>query len=398
MDTRSQPVLRAPQKLTLVGENLYRSDSSSIYYGLFKKNGKQIRRSLQTTDRTLAKRRLETLRDKIDNLKTADANRLVFAEFQTDKEGRKHLSGGLAKWWYDFHVGGLKPKSRLMYANSINMLAPYFRDISVRNIGLRQVQDWAGKRSTEVAARTFNADLTTLQKILEHAVEHGLLLENLAAGIKRHKIGKKALRIPDREEFRAMLDLMRSNAGKRDASEAADLVEFLGYSGCRISEVVGDLIDPQQPKAPMCWGDINFESGMATVKDTKNHESRVVPLFPPLLRLLTDMRQHLPEQPKDSTPLFGIKTATKALTTVARRLGLPYYSHHAFRHFFCSNAIEAGVDFKVIAAWLGHKDGGVLVAKTYGHMRDEHSALMAKRMTFDAAKSSDKPAPGVKSV
>jgi len=54
------------------------------------------------------------------------------------------------------------------------------------------------------------------------------------------------------------------------------------------------------------------------------------------------------------------------------------------RHFFCSNAIEAGIDFKVIASWLGHKDGGILVAKTYGHLRAEHSAEMAKRMTFEA--------------
>jgi hypothetical protein len=48
------------------------------------------------------------------------------------------------------------------------------------------------------------------------------------------------------------------------------------------------------------------------------------------------------------------------------------------------NTIETGVDFKAIAGWLGHKDGGLLVAKTYGHLRDEHSATMAKRMTFEA--------------
>ena len=62
---------------------------------------------------------------------------------------------------------------------------------------------------------------------------------------------------------------------------------------------------------------------------------------------------------------------------------LPNFGHHALRYFFCSNAIEAGIDFKAIAGWLGHKDGGVLVAKTYGHLRAEHSAAMALRMTFD---------------
>jgi hypothetical protein len=39
----------------------------------------------------------------------------------------------------------------------------------------------------------------------------------------------------------------------------------------------------------------------------------------------------------------------------------------------------------MIADSLGHKDGGMLVARIYGHLRNEHSAAMAKRITFDAA-------------
>ena len=65
--------------------------------------------------------------------------------------------------------------------------------------------------------------------------------------------------------------------------------------------------------------------------------------------------------------------------------GLATFTHHCMRHYFVSNAIEAGVDFKTIAAWVGHKDGGRLVARTYGHLMDTHSFEMAKRMTFAAA-------------
>jgi hypothetical protein len=54
------------------------------------------------------------------------------------------------------------------------------------------------------------------------------------------------------------------------------------------------------------------------------------------------------------------------------------------RHFFCSNCIEAGVDFLTLSRWVGHSDGGVLIGKTYGHLRQEHSVAMAKRVTFDA--------------
>lgn len=47
-----------------VGENLYRYSSNRKYYGVFRNNGKLIWRSLQTTDRDLAKRRLTAEKEK----------------------------------------------------------------------------------------------------------------------------------------------------------------------------------------------------------------------------------------------------------------------------------------------------------------------------------------------
>ena len=47
-----------------VGENLYRYSSSGVYYARFRSKGKEIRHSLRTTDRELAKRRLQEDIDK----------------------------------------------------------------------------------------------------------------------------------------------------------------------------------------------------------------------------------------------------------------------------------------------------------------------------------------------
>src|SRR5205814_10138387 len=109
---------------------------------------------------------------------------------------------------------------------------------------------------------------------------------------------------------------------------------------------------------------------------------RTIPLFPPLRRLLERLRSERDHAVNQR--IFTLDSAKQALGTACEKASLPHFGHHAMRHFFCSNAIEAGCDFKVIAGWLGHKDGGVLVAMTYGHLRSEHSAAMAKRVTFDA--------------
>jgi len=57
-------------------------------------------------------------------------------------------------------------------------------------------------------------------------------------------------------------------------------------------------------------------------------------------------------------------------------------THHDLRHLFATRCIESGVDIPRVARWLGHKDGGVLAMRVYGHLRDQHSAAMAKRVTF----------------
>jgi hypothetical protein len=43
----------------------------------------------------------------------------------------------------------------------------------------------------------------------------------------------------------------------------------------------------------------------------------------------------------------------------------------------------SGIDFMTIAAWVGHKDGGVLIGKVYGHLANEHRKAMADKLKFE---------------
>jgi integrase len=40
------------------------------------------------------------------------------------------------------------------------------------------------------------------------------------------------------------------------------------------------------------------------------------------------------------------------------------------------------VDVPTVARWLGHRDGGALAMRTYGHLREEHSRAAAAKVTF----------------
>jgi integrase len=59
-------------------------------------------------------------------------------------------------------------------------------------------------------------------------------------------------------------------------------------------------------------------------------------------------------------------------------LGTKRITHHDLRRLFATRCIESGMDIPNVSRWLGHKDGGALATKTYGHLRNEHSQQVAQ--------------------
>jgi Phage integrase family len=52
-----------------------------------------------------------------------------------------------------------------------------------------------------------------------------------------------------------------------------------------------------------------------------------------------------------------------------------------FRHWFISQCVMAGIDYKTIAYWVSHRDGGVLIGRLYGHLDKAHPAKMASKLS-----------------
>ncbi len=342
----------------LVAECLYRKNSSGIYYALIKRGGKQIRRSLKTNDRKLATRRLADFRDKV-------------ARLDPNKGSTRLTFGEVAKRWLDSWRAHLRPKSITGREGNIKQLSYAFGAETVRGITRVDCEGWAEKRSPGVSASTFNQERDTLRAVLDYALREGLVLDNPAKVIIRRRNDKRAIVIPTREQFTALVATLRGLNSR--CWPAADLIELLAYSGMRKGEANAFRL-----------ADVDFGRGTFVVTGgelgTKNHEARVVPLFPGFRGFLERLKKEEPARLADS-PLVPILDAKNALDTACKLNGFPHFTHHSLRHYFVSNAIEKGVDFKTIAAWAGHKDGGLLVAKTYGHLRDTHSAEMALRMT-----------------
>src|SRR4030081_1129004 len=93
------------------------------------------------------------------------------------------------------------------------------------------------------------------------------------------------------------------------------------------------------------------------------------------------MRGERADEPPNAKA-FRVRESQKALERACKRVGTERITHHDVRHLFATRCIESGVDIPTVSRWLGHKDGGALAMKTYGHLRREHSLAQAQKVSF----------------
>lgn len=239
--------------------------------------------------------------------------------------------------------------------------------------------NWKTKAKRTISASRFDNTVDTLRHILDIATEHGVILSNPANTIGKVTPKQKSMRIPTREQFVLLVQEIRS-AGGAVSHCSADLVEFLAYTGCRIEEarwVLWSHMDQSRGVLEI-WGDPDTA--------TKNGLARRIPIIKPLSVLLGDLVRHprLPRSPERRKGEFvlAVTECQKAIDRACERLKIQRFTHHDLRHLFATRCIESGVDIPTVSRWLGHKDGGALAMKTYGHLRDEHSQTMAAKVSF----------------
>lgn len=360
MDSHSHEVTRGHYQYA--GENLRRRKTSGVYYVFGKRKGKQFSFSLKTTDKATAIRLKKDYLDEVDRLASAEAAQITFDE--------------LAARWIESEQHTLKPSSVERREACVKAIAPAFLGLQIRSITAQRCESWAVARSQECAAATFKKELETMRGAFRYATTRGLIHRDPSKNIKCPKIRNKQKPVPTRSQFDDIIATIRAD-GQGKGDDGANLVELLAYSGMRLNE-----------GRSLRWRDVDFSGGVFTVtggeRGTKNHEQRTTPIFPDLLAFLTRLKEARGEV---SPAAFIIQTASarKCMETACRKLELPKFRpHQDWRHFAATCAIESGVDIPTVARWLGHKDGGALLMKTYSHLQMSHSIEQAKRVSYHA--------------
>jgi integrase len=349
--------------------NLVRHKRSGGYYARAYANGKEVWRSLKTKHFSVAEARLAEF------LKGHRETRRV----QADASSAKLTFGTAADLYVQRLADNVKIKRRTRdyYAEVLAALKkswPALSEMEVRKLTQAQCRDWAARFAKGSSPTRFNNTVAILRHVLDVAIECGVIYSNPASALKRKPIRQKILTLPSRAQFADFIRTMET-ARSRDSRSCAEFAQGMAFTGCRVGEA-----------RQIQWRDLEFESGMIAVRGdpheaTKNSEVRRVPMIPEVRRLFERMRSNRPDEPSDSK-VFLVRECQKSMNRAAERVGMARLTHHDLRHLFATICIESGVDIPTTSRWLGHKDGGALAMKTYGHLRREHSVAQALKVSF----------------
>ena len=349
-------------------QNLVRHKSGQYYARTFG-NNKEIWKSLRTTHFSVAKARLaEFLREQREK-QVATANqssaKMTFAEALAihlqNQADDVTIKPGTRHYWTQIFTSLLKSW-------------PGLDERELRRITKTDCTDWARKFRKLASSTRYNNTLAGLRRLFEIAIEAGIIYGNPAAKLERVPVRAKQLTLPSRAEFLQLVEAVE-RAGAWCSRDCADFLRGLAFTGCRKSEAAG-----------IKWRDLDFAVGEIVVRGdavtgTKNWSVRRVPMIPDARTLFQRMRdKRADESPNDK--VFRVNEAQNAINSAVRKLSLPRITHHDLRHLFATIGIEAGVDIPTVSRWLGHKDGGALAMKTYGHLRREHSIAQAQKVSF----------------
>src|SRR5438552_13646211 len=340
-----------------VGECLYRYSSNGVYYARIRVDGKEIKRSLETTDRAIANRALARFKSEQRQIDRSQG-RLTLAELcdrylktvQHQKPRtieRKTCIIGRIK--HDWPTGGK--------LTQVAKIKPSDVDLWLASIS---------HRANRFGSASRNLHISCIKEVFALAVRDRILPSSPAAHLRSAKREKPIRLTPTFEQFKAIIADVRAQPFNANAQDSADFLEFLGLAGLGQAEA-----------GSLTRSDVDLAAGQIITFRHKTSTGFVIPIFPqvrPLLERLCEGKGH-------SDLIFKLRDAKKALAGACRRLQLPPFSQRSLRRMFITRAIEKGVDVKVIAEWQGHRDGGQLILSTYSHVRPVHSQRMAQLMT-----------------
>src|SRR5213080_3748600 len=261
-----------------------------------------------------------------------------------------------------------------------NRVLAWAREFGNRPLGQitrTEIEAWRREKMARCRPATINRDLSRLRRMFSLAVEWELLEESPMAGIRFLRENNARTRYLTLEESNRLIANCIS-------PRVRAIVTVALHSGMRLGEILN-----------LQWYDLDFASGFILVRDSKNGESRHVPMDATLFALFRAYPHRLGTDLVFSSPAGGrIVDVRTGFQNACKRAELTDLHFHDLRHTFASQFVMAGGDLYILKEILGHKSPAM--AARYAHVSPTYLIKSIDRMnTLWAGVKPQASTPGI---
>lgn len=301
--------------------SLYRR--GNVYWGRANRSNREHRRSLKTSNRAIAEKRLRQWLDNLDAIAWGEKPRRSYIEAE-EKFIREHLTT-------------IKPKAALRYGVSLKHLSEHFGGKMLHQITSAELSSFETKRRTQgVSAGTIRRDLACLSSLLSSCIDWEWVDTNGVPSYLRRRSKRGLKEAPPRTRYLTTNEEARLIAAASPAKMLNKNGRQNGKWTCA-REAITVNIDTglrREELFSLTWDQVDLTRGVIkTTTLTKNGRPRLVPLPQRSRTVLGTLPRHI------DTPYVFVNPATgerfvnmdKGLKSAARRASIKDLRWHDLR-------------------------------------------------------------------
>ena len=305
--------------------------------------------------------------------------------------------------WLSLHKETVKP-STLVRENSYitNHIKPYFKNMYVDKITLRQCQNFTNK-AFAAAPAAYTQIIGIVKSILDYALRLDMIKSNPMLYVIKPKrqatISDKHNNYYNKQELKKFLDVAKDTSLKKYA-----LFRLLSYSGMRAGECLA-----------LAWHDLDYKNNtiainktLARIKDKlviqtpkTKASNRVISLDTETIQVLkmwqleqrkqllklgiNSMNKHQLIFSNGNNEYIYSGTVRKSIKILAKKAGIHSITTHGFRHTHATLLFASGLDIKQVQARLGHSNVQTTLNKYTHAIQDKQDKIgdeFAKYINF----------------
>lgn len=246
-----------------MSENLYKRGST--WWGRITAAGSEYRRSLRTSDRSEAKKRLEAWRKEITAAVYFGDNRMTW-------------KAAVVRYTAEVMPTQVKDSTGKRYRCSFKQIDSHLGDLYVDQIDRKRLIDLINSRRIEGATNsTINRDLTAISQVLGMCVDWGVAERNVTRDLERRRVSREKrdpIVLPDLQDIDRVIEACPQMLGH--------MARGALLTGMR-QEEIASLIKRQ----------LNLKAANLQLFKTKTSRARSVPLSPKAVDLFNSIPVHL---------------------------------------------------------------------------------------------------------